>query len=173
MDEDTMVYRASAVAPSQFEEANSLAGKGISQAHNPKGDFEVIDLKKSMHKATALDIVVEEALPVTQKEQAAEIADVLEEVAAKTTVVRTISGFTLNYVKEMAELATLTYTGTFDGEKGKAVVAKLKSEGWEVVEFSTPAERSGIVLVRGSEAIISYHGSESLRNFATDEIGRE
>ncbi|MBN9343863.1 MAG: hypothetical protein BGO76_04545 [Caedibacter sp. 38-128] len=169
LDEDTMVYRSSAIAPTQFEQSDPLAGQNVSHVLSAKDELDGIDPKKSMQRIEPLEVVVEEELAiVTPQAQAVETAEILEEIASKTPVVRTVAGFTLDDVNEMAALATLSYTGTFDDEKGKVMVAKLKSEGWEVVEFSTKAERSGIVLVRNGEAIISYHGSESLRNFATD-----
>lgn len=138
------------------------------QGLNGAGDLEVIDPKSKAGQTISLDGVVDETLLTTPLMQSVETAEVLDEIATNTPVVRTVAGFTFCDVKEMAHLPTLAYAGTFDAEKGKEMVAKLKSEGWEIVEFSTKYERSGIVLVRGDEAIISYHSSESLRNFATD-----
>ncbi|OJX09787.1 MAG: hypothetical protein BGO77_02715 [Caedibacter sp. 37-49] len=171
LEEDTMAVRsAPGLVQSHLDEVNPFLAK--SGLHNNSATselaVEVIDPKRTTQKAINLEVVAEELLPKTPQAQALATAEVVEEIAAKTPVVRTIAGFTMDDVKEMADLSSLSYTGTFDGEKGKEMVAKLKSEGWEVVEFSTAAERSGIVLVRGNEAMISYHGSESLRNFATD-----
>lgn len=165
IDEDTMVYHSSRATQCQFEEPTHKEASHIAHA---KEALEFIDPKKVGQKTLILESGVEENLPLTPQGQAIETTNTLEEIAEKTSVVRTVAGFTLEHVKEMANLATLSYTGTFDGEAGIAMKAKLTSEGWEIIEFSTQAERSGIVLLRGGEAMISYHGSESVRNFATD-----
>lgn len=168
-DEDTMAVHMPGMLQSRWDEANPFIAKGVS--HNApvsnELDVEAINPKKSVEKIV-LETVVKNVLPITPQVQAIETAEAVEDIAAKTPVVRTIAGFTMDDVKEMATLATLSYSGTFDSDLGKEMVAKLKSEGWEVLEFGTAAERSGIILLRGNEAIISYHGSESLRNFATD-----
>jgi hypothetical protein len=79
-----------------------------------------------------------------------------------------IAGFTLSSVRQFGEIAALSYSGE---ENRRNIAAKYRAQGYQVNYFSTDAETSGMIMFKDKKVIVAYHGTESMRNVATDLWG--
>lgn len=81
-----------------------------------------------------------------------------------------VGGFTLQEVMEMAYFCDVAYVDVGAvGSRHLQLIEDLQLTGHKVTFFGTPAENSGLVIEKpNGEVIVAYHGTNSLRNVASD-----